>query len=561
MCLHQSAATLARPSVPSQPTTRPVLRAVPAPRLDAAGVLGEAARSAMDVLGADACVVIATDGERRGLRVVAHAGLDAEAVASLDARVKSDLVRRAVRGGRAVRSLDVATDERSAHAVVAATGITSALLVPLGGDLESTGVLVVGSRGRRAFTDAEATVLALVAENAVVALENLRLQAAQSETSELQRQNAVLRRVRDAHEELARASLDGAGLGELVAVLARLSGLHLTLTTAAGKTVAAAGEIGASGACAGTHAVPVVAGGEILATLTAAGAPVLAEADAIVLQEGASLLAAGLLRELSILDAEVRLHGGLLESLIGAGGGETVETRAALLGIDLDAAQCLVAVARGEDGTPDLAVAIAAGQGACARLGIRGVFAQRDQAILALLVSADRCVSREVVTEWSEAFKAQLAQRGAVVPGAVGVSALPLARGQVREGVAGAEQALRVAQMCRGGEVTFLQEVELLAVFADSMKHEQLKGYVDHCIGELLAYDERTNSELVRTLEVYLDHSCVARHAAAALFLHPHSLRYRLRRIEEVQGLDLQDAFARLTAHLATKVRPLFVCA
>ncbi|MEA2296719.1 MAG: hypothetical protein QOE86_4358, partial [Solirubrobacteraceae bacterium] len=259
----------------------------------------------------------------------------------------------------------------------------------------------------------------------------------------------------------------------------------------------------------------------------------------------------------------VRLHGGLLESLTGAVGGDpkAVETRAGLLGIDLRGAQCVVAIGRSPAGEPTLPVVIAAGQRACALLGIRGVFAQRDQAIIGLLVSADRAVSREIVEEWTTAFDAQLAQRGVDAPGKVGVSAVPLEPGHIADGLEGAQQALRVGCLRDHGRLTYVQDVELFAVFADSMKQDQLKSYVEHSIGELIAYDERTNSELVRTLEAYLDSSCVARHAAAALYLHPHSLRYRLRRIEEVQGLDLQDPFARLTAHLATKVRPLLACA
>jgi DNA-binding PucR family transcriptional regulator len=62
---------------------------------------------------------------------------------------------------------------------------------------------------------------------------------------------------------------------------------------------------------------------------------------------------------------------------------------------------------------------------------------------------------------------------------------------------------------------------------------------------------------MARTLETYLDCSGVARHAAKALFLHPHSLRYRLRRIGEIQGIDLTDPMERLSTHLALKLRVL----
>jgi hypothetical protein len=535
---------------------------VPTPPSEASDILAGVCRTAVGALSADLGAVLVTDAERAGMRVAAHAGLDVKAAAALQERIGSQLVRHSARCGH-VRPADTVPESHPARIVASAIGAASVLLVPLACDAGTVGVLVVGRRGARAFSDGDMTVLGLIADGAAAAMENRRLRADRVDALDLQRQNTMMRQVAEARDELVRVSLDGAGLGQLVAVLSRVLGAPLTLTSPAGTRVASAGEGAAITIGEGALAVPINAGGEILATLTVHAATPLAETDTLVLREGACLLAAEIVRERSVLDAEVRLHGGLLESLTGAVGGDpkAVETRAGLLGIDLQGAQCVVAIARSPAGEPTLPVVIAAGQRACALLGIRGVFAQRDQAIIGLLVSADRAVSREIVEEWTTAFDAQLAQRGVAAPGKVGVSAVPLEPGHIADGLEGAQQALRVGGLRDHGRLTYVQDVELFAVFADSMKQDQLKSYVEHSIGELIAYDERTNSELVRTLEAYLDSSCVARHAAAALYLHPHSLRYRLRRIEEVQGLDLQDPFARLTAHLATKVRPLLACA
>lgn len=42
--------------------------------------------------------------------------------------------------------------------------------------------------------------------------------------------------------------------------------------------------------------------------------------------------------------------------------------------------------------------------------------------------------------------------------------------------------------------------------------------------------------------------------AAAALFIHPNTLRYRLRRLEEVSGLDLADPEQRFAAMLQLRI-------
>ena len=68
----------------------------------------------------------------------------------------------------------------------------------------------------------------------------------------------------------------------------------------------------------------------------------------------------------------------------------------------------------------------------------------------------------------------------------------------------------------------------------------------------LLAGDQ----SLVRTLEAYLDHAGDVKRTAAALSLHRGGLYYRLRRIEEVAGVNLHDGEDRLSCHLASAPGP-----
>jgi hypothetical protein len=62
---------------------------------------------------------------------------------------------------------------------------------------------------------------------------------------------------------------------------------------------------------------------------------------------------------------------------------------------------------------------------------------------------------------------------------------------------------------------------------------------------------------LAATLAAYLDASCVAEVAATALRVHVNTMRYRLRRIREISGLDFGDADAMLLAHLQLRVNAL----
>ncbi|QNG35655.1 PucR family transcriptional regulator [Geodermatophilaceae bacterium NBWT11] len=67
-------------------------------------------------------------------------------------------------------------------------------------------------------------------------------------------------------------------------------------------------------------------------------------------------------------------------------------------------------------------------------------------------------------------------------------------------------------------------------------------------VARLAAYDSRHDSRLVETLRAWLDTFGDVTAAAASLYVHPNTFRYRLRRVAEVGELDLGDADARFAA-------------
>ncbi|MFI9252639.1 PucR family transcriptional regulator [Streptomyces sp. NPDC053069] len=72
----------------------------------------------------------------------------------------------------------------------------------------------------------------------------------------------------------------------------------------------------------------------------------------------------------------------------------------------------------------------------------------------------------------------------------------------------------------------------------------------DVVVGPLLSAAHR---ELARTAEVYLDCAGQAGRTAAELGIHRQTLYYRLSRIEQLTGLDLDDGEDRLLLHMALK--------
>ena len=82
---------------------------------------------------------------------------------------------------------------------------------------------------------------------------------------------------------------------------------------------------------------------------------------------------------------------------------------------------------------------------------------------------------------------------------------------------------------------------------------------VQRVFGRLLALDAEDRSVLLATVEAWLDAGGSATAAGHALFCHPNTVRYRLRRVEELTGrsVDAPRAAAELTVALqALRVFP-----
>jgi sugar diacid utilization regulator len=81
----------------------------------------------------------------------------------------------------------------------------------------------------------------------------------------------------------------------------------------------------------------------------------------------------------------------------------------------------------------------------------------------------------------------------------------------------------------------------------------ELRRFHDETVAPLVAYDEQYDTELVRTLESFLDADGNVAKTAGTLFTHRHTIRYRLERVRELTGLDVSSTDGRERLGLGLK--------
>ncbi len=105
-----------------------------------------------------------------------------------------------------------------------------------------------------------------------------------------------------------------------------------------------------------------------------------------------------------------------------------------------------------------------------------------------------------------------------------------------------ADEALRLAQrLGRGGAVFRYEDYAFYALLSTLPLEAQAGKFCHPALGRLRTYDHENGTELYHTLRTYTESGLNQRRTAQALFLHRNTLNYRMKRIEEVGGIDLED--------------------
>jgi sugar diacid utilization regulator len=92
-----------------------------------------------------------------------------------------------------------------------------------------------------------------------------------------------------------------------------------------------------------------------------------------------------------------------------------------------------------------------------------------------------------------------------------------------------------------------------LLLSAMSEDPAELQRFYAETVEPLVAYDEQYETDLVQTVEAFLDNDGNVAGTAAKLFTHRHTIRYRLERVRELSGLDVGSTDGREKLSLGLK--------
>jgi sugar diacid utilization regulator len=119
-------------------------------------------------------------------------------------------------------------------------------------------------------------------------------------------------------------------------------------------------------------------------------------------------------------------------------------------------------------------------------------------------------------------------------------------------------EALLAANVAEAGPddtVLAFEETGAYRLLLPAMSEDpaELQRFFAETVEPLVAYDEQYETDLVQTLETFLDADANVAGTAARLFTHRHTVRYRLERVRDLTGLDVSSTDGREKLGLGLK--------
>ena len=161
----------------------------------------------------------------------------------------------------------------------------------------------------------------------------------------------------------------------------------------------------------------------------------------------------------------------------------------------------------------------------------------------------------------SEAFSEEINRQYPLNRVAIGLGQVAREVNVWRSSYRDAVQAKELAERLQTDIPLFIGDLGVYQLILSLSDRDKLADFCELTLGTLSEYDMRQNADLIRTLEAFFNCHGNLSQTAESLIVHRNTLLYRMNRINEIAGIDLNRPETRLALHLALTIRRLLTLA
>ena len=551
--------------------------------LDLDTVLTAIVDDATTLLGADSGDILLWDRERDVLRVVAVSNFPPDML-GFEMAFGEGLSSQAILTRQAVEVEDYATYEHRVRALDRYV-FGSVLCAPLLFRGAAIGAINVHARGRRHhFPAGSADLLAAFAGHAAIAIDHARRYENEVNLGrDLAETNRELTRLLTVQQRLAEHVLLDGGPNGIATLLAEDLGrdvviqdhLHRLIAGAAPgggdgwrRLLVGAPVDGRDGAAREPFAVAVRIGREVAGHLLLSSERDLSPIDRTLVDAGTTGIALAFAKVRAAIEVEERLRGEAAADLLNGtyGNEEAIAARAARLGYDLGEPRDMLVIHESSEADGEDPATLASHDRQRRDLDIvRERLASRSPRSLAVLHAGSIVVLASGARPSDPDVRELARDLQAAVAGIAGAGPVTVAVADRCERPDDYAPAFEVARdsielmlkLGRGGAVVGTSELGPYGLLLRASTRDDLEAFARRTLRPLIDHDRAHGGDLLHTLRAFLEEDRVQRRAAARCFVHVNTIVYRVRRIEELLGVDLGDPAAVFDITLALRILDL----
>lgn len=290
----------------------------------------------------------------------------------------------------------------------------------------------------------------------------------------------------------------------------------------------------------------------------------LSETDKLAVTRAAAACTIEIVRDRAVLDAQDRLQADFVEDLLTGNftNPESANSRGRRLGyvlnppyvvlaIDTQPKQTRTATPKREGPNQDLLDQL---QREITRTNGDYLSTIKDGTLF-VLAPVDQSADATQLKKIGQSIALTLRSQKEDLAVAVGIGRIYPGLQNVKTAYQEARQALGMGVRVFGPDsLVFFGDLGIYRLLFSLHGTSDLEVFYQETLGALLEYDRKNGAELLKTLQAYFAACGSLTDAAERLHLHRNTLLYRLHRVREIAGIDLDDPEVRLALQLALRI-------
>ncbi len=192
-------------------------------------------------------------------------------------------------------------------------------------------------------------------------------------------------------------------------------------------------------------------------------------------------------------------------------------------------------------------------------LDLRGIVATKLNGVQVLLGFEDKNAIHNRLKDFNNRVLGVLEDKFNNMNVKIGIGRVYKGLDNVNRSFSDAVKAIRIGKAIMDEKIIAFNELGIFKILCQDFLMEELEDFYNTTLKPLADYDNQKSTELVKTLEAYFEYNGNLTRMSENLYTHYNTILYRINRIKEITGMDLDDPNDRLNLEIALKIKKLLI--